>query len=106
MADYLSKDVMRAIKYAESHYPNCDYPIYDDPHLTPLVEFRKHTRELTEPQKVAKYAAYAQSHHVNSIKEIMDMVRYAKIDGVRVEHILRIVGKSQSWYQKMRDEGN
>ena len=36
----------------------------------------------------------------------MDMVRYAKIDGVRVEHIIRIVGKSQSWYQKMRDEGN
>lgn len=106
MADYLSKDVMRAIKYAESHYPNCDYPIYDDPQLMPLVDFRDHTKELTETEKVARYAAYAKKHHVNSIKEIMDMVRYAKIDGVRVEHVLQIVGKTQSWYQKMRDEGN
>lgn len=106
MADYLTKDVIKAINYAHEKYPNSDYPIYDDPKLKPLIKFRKKAGQLKENDLEVMYNQYVKTHGVVSIDDKLNFIRSARIDGIKVKKALHMIGKSQSWYQRMRDERN
>lgn len=104
LADYLTKDVIKAINYARKKYPNTDYPVYKDPKLKPLIKFRKEAGQLKENELEIMYNEYVKTHGVVSIEDKLNFIRCARIDGIKVKKALHMIGKSQSWYQRMRDK--
>lgn len=106
MADYLTKDVIKAINYARKEYPNSDYPIYDDPKLKPLIKFREKAGQLKENELEMIYIQYVKTHDVISIDDKLKLIRSARVDGIKIKNALRIIGESQSWYQRMREKNH